>query len=74
MTKPTLDELHRRHGTQHAAYLDDYLKERGGRLVTCTQCSRAYVIAARKPTQRDLAGWVCGECAPREATAMEARG
>lgn len=74
MPRRTLDDLYREHGTQPAQYVDDFVREQGGRLVTCVECGRQYVIAARKPTQRDLAGWRCGECAPREATPLEVQG
>jgi hypothetical protein len=73
MPRPTLDELYRRHGMQQAAYLTDYLAERGGHLIACVRCGRL-CVADSKPTRRERDIWRCGECLPREKTDMEARG
>lgn len=73
MTKPTLDDFYARHGTQHAAYLDDYLKERGAHLIACPGCGRQSVVS-RKPTREEARVWRCGECEPRAATALEQKG
>ena len=59
MPRPTLDDLHREHGTQPAPYLDDYLAEHKAHLVPCRRCGRRTVIA-RCPTIGRLPQERCG--------------
>jgi len=70
MTKPTLDELHARLGTQPAEYIEEYCREHHAHAVPCGICGKLTVLD-RKPTKRQLAAVRCGDCDPRPPLEMQ---
>jgi hypothetical protein len=74
MAKRTLAELYDLLGTQPAEYVDQFLREHRAHAATCAACGKLFVVERKPGTKAERDGLRCGECLPREATSMEARG